>query len=155
VLSDRLAVVDFARRWVGQESPEVMWREIYGLDKPRYIPGKRRIHWCWAFVAWCYQSILDAPWPVRLGAGIGQWPLALTDDPLPGDCAVYNRRGTSQWHHAILDYDPDPADDRVPTIDGNGGPAPGRVVLACRPRSAALYYVSIKQLLDRLSSGHE
>jgi hypothetical protein len=146
----RLAVVDFAHRWVGQESPDVMWSEVYGFAKPRYVPGKRRIHWCWAFVAWCYQTILDAPWPVRLYRGISQWPLPQTSDPLPGDCAIYNRPGSGQWHHAIVDYDPDPDDGKVPTIDGNGGPAPGRVVLACRPKADALYYVSIQPLLEKL-----
>lgn len=136
----RTAVVDFAASWLGKPAPEAMWRRMLG-----YVP-RQRVHWCAIFYAWCVVETLGVPWRWRVGVGADQFlgrGLVRTRTPLPGDCAVYRRA----WHHAMVDYDPDPYDGTVPTIDGNAGCAPGVVATATRSIDAALYYLSIEPLL--------
>jgi hypothetical protein len=147
----RLAVVDFALSWVGRPAPDEMWVRMLGYVPEQWEPGQDRVHWCAIFAAWCLCEMLDAPWE-RWSSGVGidqflQHGLARTNrPPLPGDVAVYRHN----WHHALVDCDDDPEDDLLPTIDGNAGPAPGVVAVARRPVNAALYYVSIEPLLERM-----
>ena len=141
----RLELVDFALSWVGQSAPKAMWPRMLGIRPPVWRPGKKRIHWCAIFCSWCIVYMGLADWRrFRLNVGFSQFGLPTTKHPLPGDVAVFEQN----WHHAFVDTDDEPTDGLVPLINGNSGPAPGKVAVSRRPIGDAFCYYSIEPLLE-------
>ena len=121
----RAAVVDAMRSQLGNTDPAEYWIAVHG-HVPTPAPGKR-IHWCGAVALWSLHMSGLCTWrwgfsPDKPGFiwRLGWRTIKLPVRPEPGDICYCERA----QHHAIVER---VDGNRVITIDGNAGPAPGQV----------------------------
>lgn len=143
----RAAVVDAIRSQLGSVDPTEYWIAVHGRVP---IPARgKRIHWCGALALWALQTAGLCMWrwgfaPDKSGFiwRFGQRTIKLPLRPAPGDLCYCERA----QHHAIVER---LDGNRVITIDGNTGAAPGIVArskgrLLGKPK---VHYYSIGNLV--------
>ena len=140
----RARVVARARGELGEQNPN----KYYAVVAPAYFGHVHDKAWCGVFALWCYVSEGLCSWQWEDGDGFA-FRLTPTDDPQPGDLAVFERSpsGAVLWHHAIVELVPD--EFHVYTIDGNALPNPKEGVEArIHPRDANARFYSIEALIS-------
>jgi hypothetical protein len=146
----RARVVARARAELGDQDPN----RYYELVAPAYVGHVHDKAWCGVFALWCLVSEGLCSWEWEDGRGF-VFRLPMTDDPRPGDVAVFERNpvtGKVVWHHAIVervDRESVVPAGSVETIAGNALPYPREGVAEERaPIDENVRFYSIAKLMQ-------